>query len=191
MTTPGENFMFFKVRNSFIARVILILAMFASTLGILPIQHALAATGDLLRVSVSSSGFQDNGTSGLNSISGDGRFATFDSSATNLLSGDTNAKIDVFVRENDIALPIPSQTVTKTADTNDGICNEDCSLREAVFAAASGDTIFFASSLAGQIIPLTSQINLDKNLTMDGSGLNPGVAISGNLTSRIFYISSN
>ena len=26
-------------------------------------------------------------------------------------------------------------TVTKTADTNDGLCDADCSLREAVFAA--------------------------------------------------------
>ncbi len=32
-------------------------------------------------------------------------------------------------------------TVTKTADTNDGACDSDCSLREAIAAAASGDTI--------------------------------------------------
>ena len=51
--------------------------------------------------------------------------------------------------------------------------------------------ITFDPSLAGQTITLTSEINLDKNLTMDGSGLNPGVEISGNLTSRIFYISFN
>ena len=35
--------------------------------------------------------------------------------------------------------------VTKTADTNDGICDTDCSLREAVTAAAVGDTIVFSS----------------------------------------------
>ena len=28
-------------------------------------------------------------------------------------------------------------TVTKTADTNDGVCDADCSLREAVEAASS------------------------------------------------------
>ncbi|MDQ6787766.1 MAG: CSLREA domain-containing protein, partial [Acidobacteriota bacterium] len=32
-------------------------------------------------------------------------------------------------------------TVTKTADTNDGVCNSDCSLREAIAVAASNDTI--------------------------------------------------
>lgn len=34
-------------------------------------------------------------------------------------------------------------TVTKTADTNDGTCNTDCSLREAITASALGDTIGF------------------------------------------------
>ena len=35
-------------------------------------------------------------------------------------------------------------TVSKTADTADGVCDSDCSLREAVAAAASGDTIVFS-----------------------------------------------
>ncbi len=41
--------------------------------------------------------------------------------------------------------PPSTLTVTKTADTNDGTCDADCSLREAIAAAASGDTIEFAS----------------------------------------------
>ena len=32
-------------------------------------------------------------------------------------------------------------TVTKTEDTNDGVCDSDCSLREAIAAAVAGDTI--------------------------------------------------
>lgn len=35
-------------------------------------------------------------------------------------------------------------TVTKTDDTRDGVCNADCSLREAIAAAASGDEIVFS-----------------------------------------------
>ena len=34
--------------------------------------------------------------------------------------------------------------VTKTADTGDGICDSDCSLREAVTAAVNGDTVVFS-----------------------------------------------
>ena len=33
-------------------------------------------------------------------------------------------------------------TVTKTADTNDGVCDADCSLREAISAAAPGTATF-------------------------------------------------
>jgi CSLREA domain-containing protein len=36
------------------------------------------------------------------------------------------------------------RTVTKTADTNDGACDADCSLREAINAVVSGDEIAFA-----------------------------------------------
>ena len=35
-------------------------------------------------------------------------------------------------------------TVTKIEDTNDGVCDSDCSLREAVGTSGSGDTIVFS-----------------------------------------------
>ena len=74
----------------------------------------------------------------------------------------------------------PSRVVTKTADTNDGVCDSDCSLREAIYAAISGETIKFHSSLAGQTILLSSTLEIDKNLTIDGSGLPSRISISGN-----------
>jgi Tol biopolymer transport system component len=61
--------------------------------------------GTTERVSVDSSGAQGNSYSGFNfgfydlSISADGRFVAFDSYATNLVPGDTNGFIDVFVRD--------------------------------------------------------------------------------------------
>ena len=42
-------------------------------------------------------------------------------------------------------MPATTRIVTKTADTSDGACNADCSLREAIAAAVSGDTIQFSS----------------------------------------------
>ena len=57
------------------------------------------AAGTTSRVSVSSSEAQANGWSGGPSISPDGRFVTFVSTATNLVSGDTNGVEDVFVRD--------------------------------------------------------------------------------------------
>lgn len=84
-------------------------------------------------------------------------------------------------------------TVTKTADTNDGVCDADCSLREAIAAAQSGDTITFASPLfdTAQTITLTlGELSVSgKTLTINGTGANR-LAISGNNASRVFNMGS-
>src|SRR5829696_10193877 len=51
------------------------------------------------RVSVSSAEGQGNGRSDMPSISRDGRYIAFYSEATNLVSGDTNGRTDIFVRD--------------------------------------------------------------------------------------------
>ncbi len=83
-------------------------------------------------------------------------------------------------------------TVTKIEDTNDGVCDGDCSLREAVVAAVSGDTVVFSPLFnTPQTITLTlGQIPIDKNLTITGTGRDL-VDVSGNLAGRIFLISAN
>ena len=53
-----------------------------------------------IRVSVDSSGAQANGDSNIGGISRDGRFVSFTSYSTNLVSGDTNGFADAFVRDN-------------------------------------------------------------------------------------------
>jgi CSLREA domain-containing protein len=80
-------------------------------------------------------------------------------------------------------------TVTKTADTNDGACDADCSLREAVAAAnaGAGNVVKFSPSLAGTPIVLTAgEIQLGA-LTIAGPGADQ-ITISGNNSSRIFYL---
>jgi Tol biopolymer transport system component len=57
-------------------------------------------THTTVRVSLSSAGRQSNGASDRGvSISADGRYIAFGSAATNLVSGDTNRRADVFVRD--------------------------------------------------------------------------------------------
>jgi Tol biopolymer transport system component len=51
------------------------------------------------RVSIATSGIEGNAKSAWPSISGDGRFVAFESEADNLVSGDTNATLDIFVRD--------------------------------------------------------------------------------------------
>ncbi|MDZ7961337.1 MAG: choice-of-anchor Q domain-containing protein [Aulosira sp. DedQUE10] len=72
--------------------------------------------------------------------------------------------------------------VTTTADNGAG------SLRSAIASAQAGDTIKFASTLANKAITLTSgQINITKNLTIDGAGA-ANLKISGNNAGRVFEV---
>ena len=56
-------------------------------------------TRQTTRVSLRSNGAQANGSSGNPSLSANGRFVAFSSYATNLVSGDTNSQVDVFVHD--------------------------------------------------------------------------------------------
>lgn len=72
-----------------------------------------------------------------------------------------------------------STIVTKLEDTNDSVCNSDCSLREALSSAAYGDTVTFDAGLSGGTIHLDSPLTLYKNVTIDGSALAVPITISG------------
>lgn len=56
-------------------------------------------SGQTIRVSVDSSGAEGDGASSYPSISADGRFVAFASAATNLVPGDTNGQMDIFVHD--------------------------------------------------------------------------------------------
>jgi CSLREA domain-containing protein len=64
-------------------------------------------------------------------------------------------------------------TVTNRADTNDGVCNVHCSLREAITAAnnlAGNDTIVFASTVTGNIELSGRQIDITGGVDLRGPG---------------------
>lgn len=82
-------------------------------------------------------------------------------------------------------------TVSKTADTNDGTCDADCSLREAIGAAnaAAGDDIIAFGSIftSAQTITLSAGemvIANNGSLTINGTGADL-LTIDGNNTGRI------
>lgn len=73
-------------------------------------------------------------------------------------------------------------TVTSAANSGAG------SLVETISAASSGSYIVFDSALAGQTVQMpTSEIIVDKDLTIDGAAL-AGAALQGTGTNRLFYI---
>ena len=71
--------------------------------------------GTTVRASVDSTGAEANGNSELPGISSDGRFVVFQSLASNLVTGDTNAAIDIFVR--DMAAGTTTRISVDTAGT--------------------------------------------------------------------------
>src|SRR6516225_11236090 len=76
-------------------------------------------------------------------------------------------------------------TVLNNADSGAG------SLRAAIAAAQSGDTIVFDPSLAYETITLSSSpLAISSNLTINGLGANQ-LAISGNNASQLFTISGS
>ena len=75
-------------------------------------------------------------------------------------------------------------TVTTVADAGPG------SLRQVVGNACDGATINFAASLSGQTITLSGgQIPVNRQITVENPHA-PGLTISGNNASRMFYVSS-
>ena len=83
---------------------------------------------------------------------------------------------------------LPTLTVNKTQDTDDGSCDlADCSLREAIGAAGSGETIDFA--LTGTITLTSGQLLIDDDVVIEGPGCGD-LSISGNDASRVFDITA-
>jgi CSLREA domain-containing protein len=79
-------------------------------------------------------------------------------------------------------------TVTKLADTNDGVCDKDCSLHEAIAVATPDSVIAFASGLSGTI-GLKDTLIIDKNLAVNGP-IDKQIVISGRNEIRVFYVES-
>ena len=100
-----------------------------------------------------------------------------------------------------LALPLcagaATFTVTKTADTNDGACDADCSLREAVVAAnaaAGADTIILPAGTygltlvgVGEDAAATGDLDISDDSTITGAGAATTI-IDGNAADRVVHI---
>jgi len=79
-------------------------------------------------------------------------------------------------------------TVGTLVDENDGNCiDDDCTLREAIYTASTGDTIDF--SVTGTLTLTLGHLTIDKNLTISGPGAG-SLSIWAASSNRVFYIDS-
>jgi len=144
-------------------------------------------TGVTERVSLDSSGLEGNGGSFPGAISADGRFVEFHSLASNLVPGDTNGVLDVFVCDRATDLVDRVSVASSGAEANAGSAGYAISLdgRYAVFFSdasnlVAGDAnnatdIFVHDRLSG----LTERISVDSS-GAEGNGTSSGVlGISG------------
>jgi Tol biopolymer transport system component len=103
-----------------------------------------ASPGSTTRVSVSSGGGEATGSSVTPSVSDDGRFAAFNSSASNLVPNDTNATNDVFVHD--------VETSTTTRVSVDSLGNEGTAMSLYPDISADGRFVAFPSQ-APNLVP--------------------------------------
>jgi len=109
-------------------------------------------TGTTTRVSVDSSGVQGDGGSGVGGLSADGRYVAFGSAATNLVPGDTNGEVDVFVHDRDTG------TTTRVSVDSSGVQGDDGSWSESL--SADGRYVAFDSA-ATTLVPGDTNGNSD------------------------------
>jgi hypothetical protein len=108
-------------------------------------------TGQTTRVSVATDGTQGNSFSNGGSLSADGRFVAFQSVATNLISGDTNTKRDIFVHDRQTG-----QTTRVSVDSNGTQGNDVSPSAESL--SADGRFILFKSSATNLVVGDTNGV---------------------------------
>jgi hypothetical protein len=131
------------------------------------------AAGTTERISVSSSGLQGNGQSNSPSMSDDGRFVSFISSASNLVHNDTNGVEDVFVRD------LVAGTTELVSITSSGQ-QANSSTTEASISA-DGRWVAF-SSFATNLVPGDTNGHFDVFIHDRQTGLTELVSVSSDET---------
>jgi archaellum component FlaF (FlaF/FlaG flagellin family) len=128
-------------------------------------------TGLTTRVSVRSNGDQGNNDSGSSSISAAGRFVSFESSASNLIQGDTNDAYDVFVHDRETG------HTTRVSVRSNGDQGDDFSL--APSSSANGRFVSFYS-VASNLVPGDTNGTFDVFVHDRRTGLTTRVSVRSN-----------
>lgn len=144
-------------------------------------------TGQTTRVSVSSSGSQGNADSTAPAISANGRFVTFHTLASNLVSGDTNGDRDIFVHDRQAGL------TTRVSVSSSGSESDSHSYRAAI--SSDGRFVAFESNARNLVLGGTNG-GLDVFVHDRHTGQTTHVSVSssgsqGNADSYLAAISAN
>ncbi len=160
-------------------------------------------SGTTERVSVASGGAEANADSFDVSISGDGRFVVFTSSASNLVNGDTNSKADVFARDRQTGTTTRISVNSSGAQADGGGFSPDVSGdgRYVVFLSRSGnldprgdeysgkDLVYVHDRQIGQTV--LASVASDGSILTVGLFDQPGISGNGRYVAFPFYDKGN
>ncbi len=108
------------------------------------------SSGTVERVSTSSTGGLANGASSRHSLSSDGRYLVFQSDASNLVTGDTNAVSDVFLKD------LQTGTTTRVSTRSNGTEGNGSSTVGSV--SSDGRYVAFTSEASNLVSPDTNSV---------------------------------
>ena len=131
-------------------------------------------TGETTRVSLASDGSQANDLSRNPSISADGRFVAFSSDASNMVVGDTNGVIDVFVHDR-----LTGET-TRLSVSSDGMQGNKASGFTGISISVNGRYVAFDSVSTNLVVGDTNDTT--DIFVRDREGLVVGYSVSGHVT---------
>ena len=155
--------------------------------------------GTTERVSIATSGVEGNGKSSWPSISADGRYVAFESEATNLVPGDTNGTVDIFLRDRDatgftsachpgydgaLACPCSNAPTIPGRGCNNSAATGGALLTASGAAYLSADTLVF-TTFAEKPTALSVLLQGDA-LTFPGVVYGQGVRCVGGHLERLF-----
>jgi PKD repeat protein len=135
-------------------------------------------TGQTERVSVASDGTEGNGFSAWPALSADGRYVAFCSSASNLVAGDTNGEVDVFVHDRQTG---ETERVSVASDGTEGNCLSDIPSissdgRYVAFQSCASNLVPDDTNMAGDVFVHDRQTGQTERVSVanDGSQANGG-----------------
>jgi Tol biopolymer transport system component len=128
--------------------------------------------GTTQRVSVSTAGAQSNGDdfwAPFISLSADGRFVMFESNASNLVAGDTNGRVDIFVRDRQLGtterISVDSAGIQANGDSKESSSSADgryVAFRSYASNLVAGDTNGFSDVFVrDQVAGTTERVSVD------------------------------
>jgi Tol biopolymer transport system component len=130
------------------------------------------STGSTVRISVASAGAEANGESVFPSLSADGRFVVFRSSATNLVSNDTTTGSDAFLHDRQTGsttrLSISSIGAEANSDThNVAICGDGSTM---VLWSAASNLVPADTNIADDVFIRNRQGNTTERVSIGSAG---------------------